>query len=202
SHTYGLFFNGSASYEPADATVTLTVTKADTTVRAVTAKKIRTGKRANLVARVSARGFTPTGTVVVKRGSKVVGKATLKNGVARVKLAKLARGKARLTVTYTGSGVAKTSKVTVRTTVVKKKRPGPGQLARRPPRSSPTPASKEADVALCPGPTGRAGPRGRHRRCRAVHRHRRTRRVRPGDHRGLPQRRLQRRRLQEQVRRA
>lgn len=121
SHTYGLFFNGSASYEPADATVTLTVTKADTKLRAVTAKKIRTGKRANLVARVSARGFTPTGTVVVKRGSKVVGKAKLKNGVARVRLAKLSRGKARLTVTYTGSGVATTSKVTVRTTVVKKK---------------------------------------------------------------------------------
>ncbi|WP_313408061.1 bifunctional UDP-sugar hydrolase/5'-nucleotidase [Aeromicrobium sp.] len=121
THTYGLFFNGSASYEPADATATLTVTKADTKLRAVAAKKVRAGKRANLVARVSGRGFTPTGTVVVKRGSKVVGKAKVKNGVARVKLAKLARGKARLTVTYTGSRVAKASKTTVTITVVKKK---------------------------------------------------------------------------------
>ena len=121
THTYGLFFNGSASYEPADATATVTVTKADAKVRAAVAKKITTKKRATLTARVSARGFTPTGTVVVKRGSKVVGKAKLKGGVARVKLAKLPRGTARLTVTYGGSSVAKSAKVTVTTKVVTKK---------------------------------------------------------------------------------
>lgn len=121
SHTFGLFFNGSASYEPADATATVTVTKADAAVRAAVAKKITTKQRATLTARVSARGFTPTGTVVVKRGSKVVGKAKLKNGVARVKLAKLPRGTARLTVTYGGSTVAKSAKVTVTTKVVTKK---------------------------------------------------------------------------------
>jgi 5'-nucleotidase len=121
THTYGLFFNGSASYEPADATVAVTVTKANTSVRAAVAKKIAAGKRATLKARVSARGFTPTGTVVVKRGSKVVGKAKVRKGVATIKLAKLKRGTATLTVTYSGSTVAKASRTTVRTTVVKKK---------------------------------------------------------------------------------
>jgi len=120
TYTYGLFFNGSASYEPADATATIKVTKADAKVRASVAKKIKTGKRATLTAKVSAKGFTPTGTVVVKRGSKVVGTAKVKNGVARVKLAKLARGTAKLTVTYRGSTVAKSATATVKTKVVKK----------------------------------------------------------------------------------
>ncbi|MFH7323115.1 bifunctional metallophosphatase/5'-nucleotidase [Aeromicrobium sp. JJY06] len=118
SHTYGLFFNGSASYEPADATVTVKVTKANTSVRAVVAKKV-SAKNAVLKARVSGQGFTPTGTVVVKRGTKVVGKAQVKNGVARVKLSKLPRGKATLRVFYKGSSVANASKTSVKTTVVK-----------------------------------------------------------------------------------
>ncbi|WP_222593521.1 5'-nucleotidase C-terminal domain-containing protein [Aeromicrobium flavum] len=122
SHTFGLFFNGSASYEPADATVTVKVTKAATSIRAAVAQKIKVGQRKVLKARVTAKGFTPTGgTVVVKRGSKVVGKAKVKNGRATVKLAKLAKGKAKLTVTYSGSAVANGSKTTVRTTVVKMK---------------------------------------------------------------------------------
>ncbi|MBA4607757.1 5'-nucleotidase C-terminal domain-containing protein [Aeromicrobium sp. Marseille-Q0843] len=116
SYTYGLFFNGSASYEPADATATVKVTKADTSVRAVVASKIKS-KGAVLKARVSAKGFTPTGTVVVKRGTKVVGKATVKDGVARVKLAKLPRGKATLRVFYKGSSVANGSTTSAKTFV-------------------------------------------------------------------------------------
>ncbi len=122
THRLVLFFNGSASYEPADTTVTVKVTKAATKVKASVAKKIKVGKRATLTVRVTAKGFKPHGgKVVVKRGKKVVGSATVKNGVARVKLAKLKRGKHKLTVTYAGNGVAKGSKTTVKTTVVKKK---------------------------------------------------------------------------------
>ncbi|MCD9155091.1 5'-nucleotidase C-terminal domain-containing protein [Aeromicrobium duanguangcaii] len=121
TYRYGLFFNGSSSYEPADATATVTVAKADVKLRAAAAKKITVGKRATLTARVTATGFKPGGTVIVKRGSKVVGKATVKNGVARVKLAKLKRGKTTLTVHYKGGSVAKDAKTSVKTTVVKKK---------------------------------------------------------------------------------
>ncbi len=122
TYSYTLHFNGSSSYVPASTSATVKVTKAAARVRASVAKKIRTNQRATLTARVSAKGFTPTGTVVVKRGSKVVGTAKVsKSGVARVKLAKLTRGNAKLTVTYRGSTVAKSATVTVRTTVVKKK---------------------------------------------------------------------------------
>ncbi|MTB88545.1 hypothetical protein GGQ26_09325 [Aeromicrobium sp. zg-629] len=121
TYRYGLFFNGSSSYEPADATATVTVSKADVRLRAAVAKKITAGKRATLKARVTAPGFKPGGTVIVKRGSKVVGKATVKNGVARVKLAKLSRGRTTLTVHYKGGAVAKNTKTSVKTTVVKKK---------------------------------------------------------------------------------
>lgn len=122
SHTFGLFFNGSASYEPADASVTVKVVKAATKTRATVTKKIKVGQRGRLTARVSAKGFTPHGgTVVVKRGSRVVGKSTVRHGVARVKLAQLKRGKHTLTVTYSGNGLANESKTAVRTTVVKKR---------------------------------------------------------------------------------
>ncbi len=122
NHSYRLLFAGSGSYEPAETSVTVSVTKASTVTKASVAAKIKQGKRATLTARVSGKGFTVSGgTVTVKHGSKVVGKATVKNGVAKVNLAKFAkRGSVRLTVAYSGNQVANASTTIAKSTIVKK----------------------------------------------------------------------------------
>ncbi len=122
TRTFGLFFNGSASYEPADATATVTVTKAATAVKASAPKKVKVGKKSTLTAKVTGKGFTVQGgKVTVKNGSKVVGTGTVKNGVAKVSLKKFTkRGKVTLTVSYAGNAVGNPSTTTTKVTVVKK----------------------------------------------------------------------------------
>lgn len=123
THTLDVFFNGSAAHEPAHTTVSVTITKAKTSLKASVAKKVKTGKRATMKVRVKATGFTPRGgKVVVKRGKKTVGTAKVNaKGVAKVKLAKLKKGKAKLKVRWAGNAVANGSTTTVTVKVVKKK---------------------------------------------------------------------------------
>lgn len=70
-------------------------------------------KRIRVKVIVRASGTTPTGTVVLRKGSKTVGTARLVNGAASVKItSKLGKGRHTLKAFYTGSINAQTSTYT------------------------------------------------------------------------------------------
>jgi len=114
-------YGGSRVVEPGSTSLDVTIAKARATVTAsVASKKVTTKSRAVVKVRVRTSGFTErTGTVTIRRGSKVVGTAKVRNGRATVKLAKLrTKGVKTLTVRFNGSSTtspaAKTLRIRVR----------------------------------------------------------------------------------------
>lgn len=74
-------------------------------------KAVAKNRKIRITVTVRASGSTPTGTVVLKKGSKVVGRGTLHQGVAKVRIAKkLAQGTTTLRAYYSGSTAAKPSR--------------------------------------------------------------------------------------------
>jgi hypothetical protein len=99
-------YSGDATTAPSVGTKGFTVAKSAVVVSETFPAKVKAGKRAvGTVVVALSPGSTrkPTGSVVIKRGTKVVGKGTLVNGVLKIKLAKLPKGKNHLVAIYGGS---------------------------------------------------------------------------------------------------
>ena len=90
------------------------------TVRADATDAAYSKEPVRIPVRVTADGFTPTGTVSVLDGDRILGTSTLDDGAAVVQLPRksLARGSHTLTVTYSGDEhvAASRTEVTVRVT--------------------------------------------------------------------------------------
>jgi hypothetical protein len=102
-------FPGSATVAASSATAPLVVTKASTRTRVTLSRStVRLGKPIKARVTTTINGSTsvkPTGTVVVKVGSRTVGSGKVRNGVATVRIAKpTRRGKYSLKVRFTGNG--------------------------------------------------------------------------------------------------
>ena len=92
------------AYSPVSpvSAATATVLKALPSVSA--SARARGGKRVRITVKVRTTGFTPTGRVTVKRGSKVVaGNRLLRNGDLTIDLSSQPKGRTRYTVVYSGS---------------------------------------------------------------------------------------------------
>jgi len=99
--------------------LTVSVVKATPVVKG-TAASVLASAYPIVKASVTATGIVPTGTVTVKKGTKILkSSVVLVNGKASVKLAKLPRGIHKLTVYYNGSDVVSTGKSTTVTLTVK-----------------------------------------------------------------------------------
>jgi ELWxxDGT repeat protein len=88
--------------------------------RARYSKALARAKKIHVKVRVTATGSTPTGTVVIKHGTKVIGTGTLSGGVASVRITvKLPKGRTQVRAYYAGNVRGSSSasvpfKVTVR----------------------------------------------------------------------------------------
>ncbi|HEX3906696.1 MAG TPA: Ig-like domain repeat protein, partial [Mycobacteriales bacterium] len=99
----------------------LAVVKAPSTVTGKLAKSTVTTKvKPKVVVTVTTSAGVASGTVTIKRGSKVIGHGTLKNGKITVTLATLKAGKYKLTVVYGGSATSSAATSKVITLTVKK----------------------------------------------------------------------------------
>ena len=100
------------------AAVTLTVTKASSTITISAPGSIAFGSAATLTATV-ASGATPTGTVTFLSGTTTLGSSTLSNGVATLPVSNLTPGMYSITATYSGdanNAAATSAAVTVTVT--------------------------------------------------------------------------------------
>lgn len=95
--------------------------EASTTAATVASSTVRLGGTVSVRVSVSGAGTTPTGPVVLRRGSTLLASATLASGRATLKVAtsKLGRGSHTLTVEYAGDAAHTGSSDTVAITVVK-----------------------------------------------------------------------------------
>ncbi|MCW2784036.1 MAG: hypothetical protein JWP74_553 [Marmoricola sp.] len=76
-------------------------------------------KHIHVTVKVTASGFTPTGTVVLKKGSTTIGTGTLANGKVSIRITiKLPHGRTRVRAYYGGSSRASTSSSAVFTVKV------------------------------------------------------------------------------------
>ncbi len=92
------------------APVTLTVGKGRTsTSLSITKTSARKGARVKAKVRVTGAGFTPTGRVQIKDGSKVVKTVTVKGGTRTTSIRLSKTGNRRLTAVYLGSSTASRS---------------------------------------------------------------------------------------------
>lgn len=74
-------------------------------------KAVAKNKKIRIKITVRANGATPTGTVVLKKGSRIVGRGTLAKGAATVRITKkLTKGTTKLRAYYSGSTAAKPSR--------------------------------------------------------------------------------------------
>lgn len=98
-------YNGSTSVATSTATRTLKIAKAKASISESFPSSVLRGRRAKGTVKVAISGSTvkPTGTVTVKRGSKVLGRGTLRNGAVTITLGALSRGRQTLTISYGGS---------------------------------------------------------------------------------------------------
>lgn len=97
------------------AVVKIAVAKAKATVKVGTLKSVKHTKHGSVTVTVSASGVTPTGTVVVKEGSKTLASHSLSKGKATIKLPLLKAGSHKLTVTYKGSSTVASAKAATKT---------------------------------------------------------------------------------------
>ncbi|MGH3472614.1 MAG: Ig-like domain repeat protein [Nocardioidaceae bacterium] len=115
-------FAGSATVNPSSTTVSVKVVRAATSVSAhVTNTKVVVNKtRPTIAVKVTAAGFRPGGTVVVKRGTVKVGTGTLHLGRVTITANAFKRaGQQTLTVHYLGSTQAAGSGTKITVNVVK-----------------------------------------------------------------------------------
>jgi 5'-nucleotidase len=136
--TLDVAYDGDATHEASDSTLTLTTTKATSTVAAGDVS-LEYGLSATVTVNVGApAGVTPTGTVTVRNGGTVLGSGPVSGGVASVTLParSLPPGVATLTAEYSGDAnldpgsdtltatVAKAGSTTQVTVLPAKPRPG------------------------------------------------------------------------------
>lgn len=104
------FIAVSGGTQATTAVIPVTFAKAATSLKLTLAHPAKAGKTDKLTVSVSAKGFVPTGTVGVFKGSKLVGSGKLgKLGKATITLGKRKAGTYKLTVKYGGSVAAKAS---------------------------------------------------------------------------------------------
>lgn len=108
--TLTLRYSGDDALAPGDGSVSVEVVKAKPRLRVVAPAKVRKGVRATFVVTVSAAGFTPTGTVTIKRKGKTVTRK-LRGGQAVLKLAFRRVGKNKVTITYSGDSLTRGARV-------------------------------------------------------------------------------------------
>ncbi|MCD9198933.1 ExeM/NucH family extracellular endonuclease [Aeromicrobium wangtongii] len=110
-----VFYAGSAGFDPATTTTSVTVAKASTTLKKVSVSPSRIvvkRTKAFVTLSVKATGFTVDGgKVTLRQGGKNYS-GTVRNGKVRIRLAKFtSKGSAKkVTATYSGNSVAKGSK--------------------------------------------------------------------------------------------
>ena len=126
SYSLGVFFGGSESFEAADTTVGVTITKAATSVRKVSVsptKVVVKRTKPFVTLAVSANGFTVDGgTVTLSRGGKSW-TGPVQDGKVRIRLGTFdSKGSAKtVTATYSGNGVANGSSTTFTVKVTSQK---------------------------------------------------------------------------------
>lgn len=124
SHDVEVFYGGNDVVDPSDVTVTHTVTKATSSLKATaTPTKVVVNKtKATVRATVTTKGFTASGgTVTVRSGTHTVGTGTVKDGVATIALRVFSTtGTKKLTVTYAGNAQAAGSSTSVTVTITTK----------------------------------------------------------------------------------
>lgn len=114
------FVGSRAQYADTPATSVATARTAKATPSITTSTKARGKKRVRVSVRVQTTGFTPSGRVTIKRGSKVVARnKSLKGGRVTVNLTRQKKGVTRYTIVYAGTPstdarTVRTSKVRVR----------------------------------------------------------------------------------------
>jgi hypothetical protein len=108
-------YAGNATTGASEVVKPFTIGKSAVVVSETFRAKVKRGKRAVgsvVVALSPGSALKPTGTVVIKKGSKIVGKGTLVGGVLKIKLARLPKGKNKLVATYGGSANTLTKSLT------------------------------------------------------------------------------------------
>lgn len=102
THTLTVLYGGDGKFEPAETTLTVTVSKATTrTSLTATDRTIRSGQRLSTTVKVTAPGVVPTGRITFRyRGKDVRKNIRLVNGKASVTFRPQVKGRYRLTVTY------------------------------------------------------------------------------------------------------
>lgn len=120
AHTLTVTYGGDHANAASSATVTATIAKAPSVVRAiVTPKRPKVATRATVRVTVRVPGIddaAPRGRVVVLRGGAVIASGQLRASQVDIRLPKLGAGIRRLTVRYAGSAnlAASTKTITVR----------------------------------------------------------------------------------------
>lgn len=106
THSLTAVYGGSAtSAGSSSVAVPVTVSKAATsTVIRSSSTSVKRGKPVKIAVWVTAAGFTPTGTVALKDGSRTVANVRLSGGKGAVKLTLRSKGLHRLRAVYSGSG--------------------------------------------------------------------------------------------------
>ncbi|MFI5426269.1 Ig-like domain repeat protein [Aeromicrobium sp. UC242_57] len=124
SYTLDVYYGGSASFDSAQTTVGVTITKGATTTRKVSVsptKIVKNRTKATVTVSVAGAGFTVDGGKVTLRASGKTDTGTVKAGKVKIKLGKFtSTGSKRVTVTYAGNEVAKSSSTSFTVKVVKK----------------------------------------------------------------------------------
>nr|WP_170215218.1 ExeM/NucH family extracellular endonuclease [Nocardioides plantarum] len=123
SHPLTVAYAGDDGFDPSTTEVTVTVVKATTTVTATSSPTSVTVLRSRntVTAAVTADGYTPTGTVEIRRGSTVLGTGELNSqGRVAIRVGPYASvGTATLTVVYRGDERASSDTTTVQVKVIK-----------------------------------------------------------------------------------
>lgn len=124
SYTLDVYYGGSGSFDSAQTTVGLTITKGATATKKVSVsptKIVKKKTKATVTVSVTGSGFTVDGGTVTVRANGKNYTATVKAGKAKVKLAAFtSTGSKKVTATYAGNGVAKGSSTSFTVKVVKK----------------------------------------------------------------------------------
>ncbi len=124
SYTLDVYYGGSASFDSAQTTVALAITKGATTTKKVSVsptKIVKKRTKATVTLSVIGNGFTVDGGKVTVRASGKNYTGTVKAGKVKVRLGVFtSTGSKKVTATYAGNDVAKGSSTSFTVKVVKK----------------------------------------------------------------------------------